>query len=264
MTHSTQAIFSHDLLRLRKQQTQQAFKQVNYLAKDMEVSLIRRIKPRTVNNIPLRIMVFGAPAGSLLRYLETSLPNGSNVDYDPAFESADFCEETLQLDESSYDIIIDCFVFHWFNNPISYLSKVSRALKPGGMYLSAYLGGSTLQELRAALIQTDLEIYGGAFTRVSPMIKPESATRLMQVAGLSDPIVDHEEAIVNYPSAHSLIKDLRRMGESNAFIEQSKTPRTLYKNYINNLESHYQTIAANDAGEVCATFDFVFMTGWGK
>lgn len=246
-------LFSHPLLRCRKQRAQHTFQQASYLAQDLEKTLIKRL-PSAQDNLR-KILIIGCPAG----LPQTHLKDFSVDVFNPFVENS-FIEKKLPSQDAQYDLILEGFVFHWLNDPLGYLQDIRRLLKTGGVYLSGFLGGTTLTELRQTLLKTDIDLYGGVFARVSPMIKPEAATRLLQSAGFQDSIVDHEEIGVAYPHIRSLIQDLRAMGESNALTDQ-RSPK-VSKTYFERAQKNYHTLFPQKDGNIIATFDLVHMTGW--
>ena len=246
-------LFSQALLRCRKQRSQGTFHQVDYLAQDLEKTLIARL-PKNRENLK-KVLIIGCPAG-----LPQSHLKGVSVDvFDPLLDEG-FVENKLPFLDAQYDLVLEGFVFHWLNDPLGYLQSVRGLLKTGGLYLSGFLGGTTLTELRQTLLKADIDLYGGAFARVSPMIKPEAATRLLQSAGFQDAIVDHEEIGASYPCIKSLIQDLRAMGESNASTDQ-RSPK-ISKDYFKCAEKKYHTLFPQKNDSLVATFDLVHMTGW--
>ncbi len=246
-------LFSHGLLSRRKQRAQKTFQQVSYLAKDLEGTLIARL-PKDRKNLK-KVLVIGCPAGLPQAFLQ-----GTSLDVFDPFLAKSFQENKLPFQGAQYDLVLEGFLFHWLNDPLRYLQDVKRLLRPGGLYLAGFLGGTTLTELRQTLLKTDIDLYGGAFARVSPMIKPEAATRLLQSAGFQDAIVDHEEAGVSYPHMKALIQDLRAMGESNALADQ-RSPK-ISKDYFERAHQNYLSLFPPKDQNLVATFDMVHMTGW--
>ena len=51
---------------------------------------------------------------------------------------------------------------HWANDVVGALIQLRCALKPDGLFLGAFLGGSTLTELRQSLMAAEAELLGGA------------------------------------------------------------------------------------------------------
>lgn len=245
-------LFSYDLLKIRKTRALRTFHQADYLAKDMESTLVKRLT--SLKDLQ-KILIIGCPGGVLKQRL-----GAFECDFFDPLISEGFTENSLPFKAAHYDLIIDSFVFHWLNKPLDYLMAVHKVLRPGGLYLSGFLGGATLTELRQVCLKTDIELYEGACGRISPMIKPEAATKLLQTAGFKDSIVDHEEIGVSYGTVQNLIQDLRLMGESNALMDQRSLK--VSKKYIECAGRNYQILFPQKDKNIIATFDFVFMTGW--
>ena len=253
MTPMTPDLFSYDLLKIRKTRAIQTLFKADYLVKDLESTLLARLKsaPKDIQ----KVLIIGCPGPHLKAHFKTT-----DIDTFDPFLTPNFKDQELPFKDQAYDLVIEGFIFHWLNNPLLYLAEIHGLLRPGGLYLSGFLGGSTLTELRQALLQTDLDLYQGVFARSSPMIKPEAATRLLQTAGFKDPIVDHEEIGVSYPDLKTLIQALRRMGESNALNDQ-RSPK-VSKTYLDHATKTYQKLFPEQDKTIASTFDFVFMTGW--
>ena len=92
------------------------------------------------------------------------------------------------------------------------LVQIRRALKPDGLFLGAFLGGSTLTELRQALTDAESEILGGAGSRVSPFADSRDAAGLLQRAGFALPVADVDRVNVSYEHPLKLMADLRADG----------------------------------------------------
>lgn len=169
-----------------------------------------------------------------------------------------FCESTslksTYKPESPFDIICDIFLVHWLNDPVAYMRQVYESLAPGGFYFSAFPGGYSLKELRFALVDADLEVYGGACSRVSPMITPEAATRVLQATGFTDPVVDHELLTLEHTSLSAGICELRTFAETAAFADAATKP--LKKQHIQILKD---TLTDPKTGHVLSSLDIVYL-----
>lgn len=159
------------------------------------------------------------------------------------------------------DLIVSCLKAHWVNNLPCFLSNIRQSLKPEGLFLGAFWGGQTLHELRESLLQAELALKGGASPRVAPMVQPKDAPLLLSRAEFSRPVVDVETLVVTYPSLQGLMKDLRGMGESNSMKDRLKTftSRPLFKK----AEEIYQELFGLPEGRLSATFEVIYLTGWG-
>jgi hypothetical protein len=121
-------------------------------------------------------------------------------------------------------------------------------------------GGQTLSELRSVLAEAEVALTGGLSPRVLPMGEIRDMGALLQRAGLALPVADNLTQVVTYESAHSLLRDLRAMGETNALAERDR--RTPPRRLFEEAARLYSSAFPAEAGRVRATFELVFLTGW--
>jgi len=169
-------------------------------------------------------------------------------------------EERLPFAEASLDLVVSTLGLHWTNDVVGALIQIRRALKPDGLFLGAFLGGSTLTELRQSLMAAEDEMLGGAGSRVSPFADMSDAAALLQRAGFALPVADVDRVSVSYEHPLKLVTDLRRMGETNALAERH--PRGLTRALVGRACELYQQRFAAPDGRVTATFEIVTLTGW--
>ena len=169
-------------------------------------------------------------------------------------------EEALPFAEATFDAVFSLLSLHWVNDLPGALIQVRRALKPDGLFLAAMLGGETLKELRAALLEAEVEVEGGAGPRVSPFADVRDLGALLQRAGFALPVADVDDIEVSYPNAVKLMADLRGMGEANAVADRRKgfsRRATLMRAAELYAERH-----ADPDGRLPATFQVIYLTAW--
>jgi SAM-dependent methyltransferase len=169
-------------------------------------------------------------------------------------------EERLPFAAESLDLIVSTLGLHWTNDVVGALIQIRRALKPDGLFIGAFLGGSTLTELRQALTAAEDEILGGAGSRVSPFADSRDATGLLQRAGFALPVGDVDRVNVSYEHPLKLLADLRQMGQTNALAERH--PHALTRALLGRAAEIYVERFAGPDGRVAATFEVVTLTGW--
>lgn len=169
-------------------------------------------------------------------------------------------EDYLPFARNSFDLVISSAGLHCINDLPGALIQINRVLKPDGAFLGSFPGGDTLNELRYALSQAELNIAGGVSPRIFPMADKQDAGALLQRAGFSLPVVDSDILTVTYENAIKLLKDLRGMGEANALKNRHKRipPRRLFS-FMDDL--YKQNFSEADQ-RIPATFEFIFMIGW--
>jgi SAM-dependent methyltransferase len=169
-------------------------------------------------------------------------------------------EERLPFAPGSLDLVVSTLGLHWTNDVIGALIQVRRALKSGGLFLGALLGGSTLTELRQALTAAEAELLGGAGSRVSPFADSRDAAGLLQRAGFAEPVADVDRVTVSYAHPMKLLTDLRQMGETNVLADRH--PRALTRRLLARAFDLYAERFGDDQGRITATFEIITLTGW--
>lgn len=169
-------------------------------------------------------------------------------------------EEVLPFADQTFDLVASVLSLHWVNDLPGTLAQINRCLKPDGVFLGAFLGGNTLQELRAAFLEGELEIKGGAGPHISPFAEVRDAGGLLQRAGFALPVADVETLTVTYPTPFALMTELRGMGETNALADGQAAP--LSRSTLSATAAAYARSYGDTDGRVPATFDILYMTGW--
>ena len=167
--------------------------------------------------------------------------------------------EMPALTADSADLIVSILSLHWTNDLPGALFQIRRALRPDGLFIGALFGGSSLQELRWALGQAELELTGGQAARVSPFADAFDGAGLLQRAGFALPVTDIDRLVVTYADPFALIRDLRAMGETALFAER---PRPLTRAVAARMAQLYAERYADADGRVPATFEVVTLSGW--
>ncbi|MBW8815790.1 MAG: methyltransferase domain-containing protein [Caulobacterales bacterium] len=169
-------------------------------------------------------------------------------------------DERLPFADASLDLIVSTLGLHWTNDVVGALIQARRALKPDGLFIGAFLGGTTLTELRQSLVAAESEILGGAGSRVSPFADVADAAGLLQRAGFVQPVADVDKVAVTYAHPLKLLADLRQMGETSVLAERHPKPLTRAL-LARACELYVERFAGAD-GRVPATFEIITLTGW--
>jgi SAM-dependent methyltransferase len=178
--------------------------------------------------------------------------------YPESFVAAD--EEALPFGDATLDLVVSALTLQFVNDLPGVLVQIRRALKPDGLFLAALLGGETLTELRQAFAAAESEVEGGASPRVAPFADLRELGALLQRAGFALPVTDVDRLTVRYDSVFGLMRDLRRMGATNALHARRRGP--LKRATLHRLAEIYDEHFAGDDGRVRATFEIVWLSGW--
>src|SRR6185437_3948405 len=82
----------------------------------------------------------------------------------------------------------------------------------------------------------------------------------LQRAGFALPVADRDPITVAYPDAWALMRDLSRMGESNAV--RLRAPGPLRRAILAEAGRLYAERHAFEGGRVRATFEILYISGW--
>jgi SAM-dependent methyltransferase len=262
-------VFDRALRRKRLDRAARGFGAADFLHRRAALDLAERLEP-VLRDFPLAVELSarrGAFAGALAG-TEAAARVGLLIEADlsPAMLAgrggvrlvAD--EERLPFAAESLDLIVSTLGLHWTNDVVGALIQARRTLKPDGLFMAALLGGTTLTELRQSLTAAEVEILGGAGSRVSPFADPPDAAGLLQRAGFVQPVADVDRVTVTYAHPLKLLADLRQMGETNVLAERH--PHPLTRALIGRTCEIYMEKFADADGRTPATFEIVTLTGW--
>ena len=105
--------------------------------------------------------------------------------------------EALPFAPQRFDAVLSCLMLHWVDDLPGVMMQFRRLLKPDGLLLVSLLGGATLTELRAALLEAESELYGGAGPRTVPMADIRDVGALLGRAGLALPVADADRLTID-------------------------------------------------------------------
>lgn len=168
-------------------------------------------------------------------------------------------EEMLPFAAGSFDLVASNLSLHWVNDLPGTLLQARAILKPDGLFLASMLGGQTLSELRACLVEAEAEIAGGVAPRISPFADVRDAAGLMQRAGFQLPVADRDQIRIAYEHPMRLLADLRGMGETHAGIARGGP---LHRAVLAQAMRLYAERFADRNGRCIATFEVLYLAGW--
>ncbi|MBB3175089.1 SAM-dependent methyltransferase [Endobacter medicaginis] len=133
-------------------------------------------------------------------------------------------EECLPFAAGSFDLVVASLSLHWVNDLPGTFAQIRHILRPDGLFLAALPVLPTAAPLREALIAAESDLSGGAAPRISPYPRLHDAAALMQRAGFALPVVDTDRLALAWRRPDSLLRDLRRAGETNALRLREQRP----------------------------------------
>ncbi len=165
--------------------------------------------------------------------------------------------DRLPIADASVDLIA-AFGLHAVGDLPGALILARRALRPGGLFVAALVGGTTLAEVRADLLAAEVALTGRAAPRVLPMVDPAAAPGLLQRAGFFDPVAEIDTMTIRYDDLAAALRDLRGAGEGN--ILRGREP--LRRDVLADATTRFMTRAVD--GRIAVTVQIITLTGWGR
>ncbi len=164
------------------------------------------------------------------------------------------------LAPASQDLITACLSLTPATTWPQELGTIHAALKPEGLFLSAVIGGESLHELRACLIEAESLLTGGASPRLYTMPDPQGLGRALMTAGFTLPVVDTQRLMLAYDDLYALMRDLRKVRHAPPLPERSRlfTRRAVF----DKAKKLYKERHPAQGGGITATIDLVFLHGW--
>ncbi len=257
------AVFDRALLRARRDRAAGNFAAHGALFDEIAAQLIERlggIKQEFGSALDL-----GAHAGGLAQELARKVPFVVATDISEKMARgaggsavvAD--EELLPFAPGSFDLIVSNLSLHWVNDLPGTLAQIRTALRPGGVFLASLIGGGSLHELRASLMEAELAVAGGVGPRLSPAVDLSTASALLQRAGFALPVTDMEQVTLLYKDMLDLMRDLRGMGESAAHFARPRQPAQ--RRVFHEAARLYKERFGGVDGRIPASLEIIFWHG---
>jgi malonyl-CoA O-methyltransferase len=161
--------------------------------------------------------------------------------------------ERLPIASDSFDLVFSCLALQWANDLNVVFREAVRIGKPGGLFMFATFGPSTLIELKDSWFEVDQRPH------VHQFIDMHDIGDALMKAGFSQPVVDAEVIKLEYSNFRQLLNDLKNIGASNADKNRSKglmTPGRLKK-----LEAAYREKGFQD-GKFIASYEVIYGHAW--
>ena len=258
-------VFDRTLLRRRRQRAALRPDAVTFLREEVVDRLVDRLEDIR-RRLPT-VLDLGCGDGTLGRRLPDHLGVERLVSMDMAPAAVGAAgglrvageEELLPFAGNGLDAVLSAMALHWVNDLPGALAQIRWCLKPDGLFLAAFPGGSTLWELREVLMRAELEVAACASPGVSPFVEVRDAAGLLQRAGLALPVADSDRVTLLYSEPWRLLQELRRMGEAAALTARGGP---LSRSVLMRALELYRQEHADGQGRVPATFEILYLAGW--
>lgn len=260
----TPQIFDRAVLRQRRARLAQGFARHDFLHHEIAERLLER-RADVQRALP-RVLELGCHDGTITQALRAGGAQVVAAEPGGAFlrgiaaPTVILDDEFLPFAPGVFDLVISNLHLHTVNDLPGLLTQCRRMLAPGGLFLAALLGGTTLWQLRQCLYEAEQNVTGGISPRIAPFVALQAAAGLLQRAEFDLPVADHEVIAVTYPDALALMRDLRGMGFGNALTDRLRRP-TRRAVFAAAAALYAAKFPAEDGG-VTATFEIIYLHGW--
>ena len=135
------------------------------------------------------------------------------------------------------------------------LIQCRHLLKPGGVLVGGFVGGSSLATFKTALLHAEQD---RPVARMHPQIDLRAMGDLLLRCGFVLPVVDSHSLTVRYSNLERLVQDLREAALTNLLASDAPS---LGKAGLGRLK-HYFSEQADDDGKTRETFQFILFSAW--
>ena len=120
--------------------------------------------------------------------------------------------------------------------------------------------GDTLHELRAAWLEAEAALRGGAHLRVAPFVDVRELGALLQRAGFALPVADLDRIMLRYPSPLALMQEIKALGLAAPMSDRPRIPVTA--GLLAAAAAAYERKFQTADGRIPATVEVAWLTGW--
>ena len=159
--------------------------------------------------------------------------------------------EALPIASNSIDLVFSNLAIQWCN-PDKAFAEFARVMRPGAVLMFTTFGPDTLKELRQAWGSVNNAPHVHGFVDMHDL-----GDALLR-AGLSEPVVDIENLVVQYPDVNGVMRDLKGIGAYNMDPERSRG--LTGKSAFTKFRTAYEAMAIE--GKIPATYEAVFGHAW--
>ena len=161
--------------------------------------------------------------------------------------------EFLPLKEDSIDFVISSLMLQWCNDLNKVFTGFHHVLASNGLLLFSTFGPETLSEIRQSWSEVDNRPHTSNFADMH-----EIGDALLH-AGFQDPVTDMEMITMTYANVRQLMRDIKKIGASNADSNRSKG--LMGKAKLKAFESAYEQFKTPE-GLYPASWEIIYGHAW--
>ena len=213
-----------------------------------------------------KILILGDQGSEIYKYIQKRFKEAQVKVYDikTIYSKSDLDiinKSNIDLDfwvpqEKEFDLIISNFYLNISEDLNKLLSKIMKSLLPNGFFLATLPSPENFSLLRSAMMQTDIQLYGGAYNRFNRTPELHSIIDLLKKNNFKIPLVDYETINLTYKQFNKLLNDVRSMNLS--YYQKDKKNTFEKKSYFSKLEGNFEK--ENDHFNLKS--NFYIISGW--
>lgn len=161
--------------------------------------------------------------------------------------------DNLPLADDCMDLIFSSLALQWSNDLEQSFREFRRIGRSGGLLMFTTFGVNTLHELREASAILDDR------PRVHQFMDMHDVGDMLLAQGLSQPVMDQEDIVLEYERFADLLRDLKAIGATNA--EKTRSRGLMTARRLKALEQAYRQVSYQD-GRYRATYEVVYGHAW--
>tara|TARA_Y100000766_G_C18703626_1_gene505461 strand:- start:12 stop:815 length:804 start_codon:yes stop_codon:yes gene_type:complete len=202
-----------------------------------------------------KILILGDHGLKLREFICNKYINTSISLYD--LNKNDFDLDKWEGEAKEYDLIISNFFLFLADRFDNILKKILLSLAPNGFFLATLPSKENFNELKLAMLKTDMDVYGGAFNRFNNFIELTNIIDLLKKNNFKIPLVNLENINLEYKKFEKLLHDIRSMNLS--YYKNDKKQIFEKKLYFKKLEKNFNK---NPNNNFAVSTNFYIISGW--
>jgi len=202
-----------------------------------------------------KILILGNHGSKMTEFINKKYQDSSLTIFDLSLNNFDL--DYWKTEKDSYDLIISNFYLFLSDNMDFLFKKIIDSLNSNGFFIATMPTQGNFNSLKEAMIKTDIDLYGGAYSRFNQFLNLDEILNLLKKNNFKIPIVNFETIELQYKKFKNLLNDLRSMRLS--YYNIDKKQKFESRNYLVKLENNFKKNIQNNYN---ISTNFYIISGW--
>ena len=213
-----------------------------------------------------KILILGDQGSKIYKYIKKRFKEANIKVFDIKSQTLkldldNIKQSTIDLDfwaphEKEFDLIVSNFYLNIYEDLDKLFSNIMKSLLPNGFFLATLPSPENFSLLRSAMIKTDIQLYGGTYSRFNRTPELQTIIDLLKKNNFKIPLVNYETIDLTYNQFSKLLIDVRSMNLS--YYQKDKKKSFEKKSYFSKLEDNFEK--KNDHFNLKS--NFYIISGW--